>query len=79
MGIAHAQQSGKIYRIAPVNPVIPTAELANTTDFPAAAQPGFMASDEEEHFANHKVIADLVAKNRLPAIYPLGCSLKREG
>ena len=37
MGSAHAQQSGKVYRIALVDPAIPTAEFADTTsDFPAA-------------------------------------------
>ena len=37
MSTAHAQQSGKVYRIALVDPAIPTAEFSDaTSDFPAA-------------------------------------------
>jgi len=37
MGTAHAQQSGTVYRIALVDPAIPTAEFSDaTSDFPAA-------------------------------------------
>jgi len=31
---------------------------------------GFMVHDDAENFSNHKVIVELAAKNRLPAIYP---------
>ena len=31
---------------------------------------GFLVGDEEENYANHKVIVELAHKARLPAIYP---------
>ena len=34
MGTAHAQQSGKVYRIAIVDPALPTAEFTDATNLP---------------------------------------------